>query len=60
MKFFRYPPEHQEGTEILGVTGQDHAYRRGGHPGVGNVLRGGRTCGADFRLRVMGLVRSNG
>ena len=54
------PPEHQEGTEILGTARQDAAERRGGQPGVENFIQGGGPGGAAFRLRVMGPVISDG
>ena len=42
------------------TTGKGSADRRGRQPGVGNVIQGSGTGGADFRLRAVGPVSSDG
>ena len=52
-------PDHQEGVESLGTTGEDATERGGGYAGVIYVLQGGIPGGTYIWIVAVGCVRIN-
>ena len=58
-KMYGDMPDHQEGVESLGTTGEDATERGGGYAGVIYVLQGGIPGGTYIWIVAVGCVRIN-